>query len=245
MNIDDFVNYLIDKGFNNKQINQLIKIKEAGYNLIEYKYVESNDIETVEIDYIKPTDEVEKLRKLKYVIRKTKFKHSQLIEILNGYKENINYEIYAYSKYNSSQMFKIGYYLTNNINILEYCDESYNEYQMDEVGNGLKNNLDVTIYTNLKYDNWQMYEIKEGLKYNIDITQYNDIKYDDGQMGVLKEILIYNKNNPNKEIGIELFQNEKINWDTMDKLFNILKSNNQNKKIKAYKQLNDYKKNIK
>jgi hypothetical protein len=204
MNINELVNYLTEKGFDNKQIDQIVKIQESGYNLIEY----------IKNEQIKFTDDINKLRQLKNILMQDKYNNSQLHIIIIGYGENINYEMYSNLRYDWRQMEEVRLGLFGNIDILKYCNEAYDWAQMHEIRNGLEN--------------------------EIDITQYSDLKYNDYQMEVLKDILIYNKRNKGKEIDISLFQNEKIPENKMNNLFWMLRSNNQNSIIDAYKQLNEY-----
>jgi hypothetical protein len=114
---------------------------------------------------------------------------------------------------------------------------------MNQIRQGLESKIDIAIYNDLKYNDQQMCEIRLGLNLNIDVTVYNDFNFSYLQMSMLKFILNYNKENPKKEIDINLFQNEKIKHYEMSNLFNMLISNDNDKKIEAYKILNEYKKN--
>jgi hypothetical protein len=219
MNTEEFINYLTEKEFNDKQINQLIKIREIGYDLIKYVDEDSNmSVEIIKEGYIKPTDNIEKLRNLKNRLLKNKYSNSQLTEILDGYKENIDYKIYTDIKYDGVQMMQIKNGLKNNINILNYC----NEY----------------------YDGRQMFAIRYGLENNVDINKYNNLKYNGSQMDLFNDILIYNKENPDKEINILLFENEKIPSYEMHGLFIKLQSDDQDEKIEVYRKINEYNKEI-
>jgi hypothetical protein len=267
MKIEEFINYLIKEGFNEKQINQLVKIQEAGYDLLEGYYDEYYcNVNIIKEKYVETNDNIEKLRELKDVLLKNKFSKGQLIEIMEGYKLNIEYSIYSDIKFNWSQMLEIKEGLIDNVNILKYCDESYENTQMEQIKIGLKDEVDVTKYCNKKYNEDQMRQIRLWLEHKIDITlfcndaytedqmneigsgiemcvdvrQYNDVKYNNNQMKILKSILVYNNKNSDKEIDIELFQNEKILSGEMYNLFFMLVSGNQNEKIEAYKKLNKY-----
>jgi hypothetical protein len=217
MIINEFINYLINKGFDEKQISQLVKIQEAGYNLTKCEDNETrNTIKIIEDKYIKPTDNIDKLRQLKDILIKDKYDNNQLTEILVGYCDNINYNIYSNIKFNSFQMYKIRYGLENGIDITKYCNETYNWMQMSE--------------------------IIKGVELNIDVKQYLDIKYNCDQMEMLRIILVHNKINQDNQIDIKLFQNEKIPSNKIEELFEMLILNNQELKIEAYKQLEKYNK---
>jgi hypothetical protein len=270
MNEKEFIEYLEENGFEEKQINQLLKIQEAGYNLITY-YDEDIDeeIEILEYEFITPSCNLDKLRQLKDILINYKYSDSQLTQIVVGYSNNIDYTRYSDKIYNGMQMSQIREGLEKNINILNYCDftfnndqmeeirigllrgvnvtkynnTKYNSNQMSQIRSGLEKKIDITRYCNELYDCEQMLQIKNGLLNCIDITKYNDLKYEYEQMHVLKNILIYNRENPSNEIDISLFENERILSYDMEMLFNKIKSNVQEFKIEAYKELNKYNQN--
>jgi hypothetical protein len=100
MNTEEFINWLKEQRFNDKQINQLVIIKEANYDLENiYNRHKNKNINSFD-DYITSKDSIEKLRQLKDILINDKFDTYQLLEILNGYKNDIDYKIYADSKYN-------------------------------------------------------------------------------------------------------------------------------------------------
>jgi hypothetical protein len=141
MNIDEFISYLIKKRFNDKQINQLLKIQEAGYNLVEYIDKDSGiSVKIIESEYIVPTDDIEKLRQLKFILLKDRYDTSQLTEIIDGYCKNLDYEKYSHIKYNG--------------------------FQMCEIKDGLEEKVDITKYNDIKYSDYQMCVLREILIYN-------------------------------------------------------------------------------
>jgi hypothetical protein len=246
LNTEELVNYLTEKDFNDKQINQLVKIQEAGYDLIEYIDIDGGStIRIIEDKYITPDDDIEKLRRLKDILINDKYDNSQLTEIIDGFYKNLNYDVYATKIYNGRQMYSIRLGLEDEINVTKYCDDKYNSSQLERVVSGLKDNINILDYCDYTFDGFQMYEILDGLINKIDVTQYNNIKYDDNQMEILKDILIFNKEKPRSAIDISLFQNENISPDEMDNLFNMLISQDSNEKIEAYKILNQYKEVVK
>jgi hypothetical protein len=243
MIINKLIDYLIEDGFEDKQINQLVKIQEAEYDLIEdYGKKYGNEINIISDGYINVTDSVDKLRELKNILINNKFNNEQLTEILEGYKTNLNYEMYSDLKFDYLQMREIRLGLEFGIDVTLYYDIKYNNAQMYQIKCGLEEGIDITSYCDEKYSYKQMLQIRSGLEANIDINVYNDLKYNTGQMIVLKKILIHNKHYPDRKVDIELFQNEKLSSYDMACLFNMLNSNNQDTKIEAYRQLNVCKK---
>jgi hypothetical protein len=213
LNIEAFINYLTNKGFDDKQINQLVKIQESGYDLIEF-YDDNDIVKPIEENYIKNTDGINELRKLRNILVENRFNNNQFSEILKGHSCNIKYEKYSDLKYNADQMLEIRMGLKINIDIEKYSKESYSWEQMEQ--------------------------IRLGLCDRVDVTKYNDIKYNCEQMEVLKEILLYNKKYPKKSIDISLFQNEKITSDEMNFFFELLKINIPSFKNEIYDELNKY-----
>jgi hypothetical protein len=212
MNTEKFVIYLEGKGFNNKQINQLVKIKEAGYNL-STKIIERN--------YITPEIDIENLRKLKNILVNDRFDNVQFSEIVEGYIANVNYEIYANLKFNAYQMEEIKFGLMCGFNILQYCDENYDWPKMNEIRNGLEEKIDVTKYNDIKYNDMQMERLKNMLIYNkenpekeIDISlfQNENIRYE--KMYKLFNMLISNNENDKIEAYRQL--NEYNKEDTIN-----------------------------
>jgi hypothetical protein len=241
MNIESFINYLIEKGFEDRQINQLIKIQEAGYNLVNYIDNDNNEeIKIIESEYIKITDDMDKLRELKNILINNKFTNSQLSEIIDGYKNNINYKAYAKKEYNGYQMFEFKRCLEEGLDVSICYENKYNFDQIQQVRFGLEEGVNILNYCDNTFKYGQMSEVRNGLFAGIDVTKYNNIKYNNEQMHMLKNILIYNKENPKSEIDVSLFQNEKIGYEKMNEFFYNLKYGDHNTKIKTYKRLNEY-----
>jgi hypothetical protein len=250
VNIDEFIKYLEEKGFNEKQINQLVKIQESGYDFMKYySCLYGIDIEIIEDKCIKPEDDIKKLRELKNILINNNFNNEQLTVVVEGYKDNIDYELYAKIEYNNNQMleiknglnskidikkyadikydedqmYQIRLGLLNNVDITNYCNYNYNANKMVEIRLGLENKLDVMNYNNTEYSWRQMQQIRLGLEYKLDVTKYNDIKYNYKQMFQIR----YGLTN---KVDVTKYNDIKYNDGQMEVLREILEYNKKNKK---------------
>jgi hypothetical protein len=173
---NELVKYLENNKFDSRQINQIFKIYECGYDIL--KYFSSRyqiHINAIEEGYIKPTDDIEKLRKLKDVLLINEFNNDQLTEVLKGYEKDVNYSI--------------------------YCNVGYTDMQMEIIRYGLEAGLNVNLYNDSSYDWTQMLVLLKILKHNnddpdrdIDIRQFqNKIISGDEMYTIFNDLLSCNQ----------------------------------------------------
>lgn len=88
------------------------------------------------------------------------FNDEQLTKLYMGYKNKINYTIYANPKFNVYQMGRIYTGLTKGLDVSVYANPEFTPEQIFQIKEGLIQGLDVSIYANPEYDWVQMEKIR-------------------------------------------------------------------------------------
>ena len=96
------------------------------------------------------------------------FNDEQLTKLYMGYKNKIDYTIYANPKFNVYQMGRIYTGLTKGLDVSVYAKPEYTCYQMEEIRLGLLKSLDVKIYSDPNIKAEDMERIRKELEKNID-----------------------------------------------------------------------------
>ena len=79
------------------------------------------------------------------------FNDEQLTKLYMGYKNKIDYTIYANPKFNVYQMSRIYTGLTKGLDVSVYATPEFNFEQMDEIYQGIKDGIDVSTYAKPEY----------------------------------------------------------------------------------------------
>lgn len=79
------------------------------------------------------------------------FNDEQLTKLYMGYKNKINYTIYANPKFNVYQMGRIYTGLTKGLDVSVYAKPAFDDEQMAEIMLGLSEGLDVSTYAKPEY----------------------------------------------------------------------------------------------
>ena len=79
------------------------------------------------------------------------FNDEQLTKLYMGYKNKIDYTIYANPKFNVYQMGRIYTGLTKGLNVSVYAKPTFDDEQMAEIMLGLSEGLDVSTYAKPEY----------------------------------------------------------------------------------------------
>lgn len=79
------------------------------------------------------------------------FNDEQLTKLYMGYKNKIDYTIYANPKFNVYQMGRIYTGLTKGLDVSVYAKPAFDDEQMSEIMFGLSEGLDVSTYAKPEY----------------------------------------------------------------------------------------------
>lgn len=79
------------------------------------------------------------------------FNNEQLTKLYMGYKNKIDYTIYANPKFNVYQMGRIYTGLTKGLDVSVYAKPAFDDEQMAEIMLGLSEGLDVSTYAKPEY----------------------------------------------------------------------------------------------
>lgn len=131
---------------------------------------------------------------------------------------------------------KLGYPIEQ---IIDVCNT---QGQINVYGIMFKRGFDIKPFTKYHFTAEQLNEFLSGLENDIDMSSILPYNFNKHQIKTLIYALKYNKENPEKQINIDVILDPKIDVNTMRHAIKVLKSGTLNEKIALYQEL-DKKKN--
>lgn len=171
-----------DKGFNEYQLKQIEKGKQAGVDVNWYADPRFN------------SGQMEEIRKgLESGVDVSIYAHPRydwrkMLNIREILESGFDINVYADpKKFNWQQLGEIKSGLKKGFDVSIYADPKFTWRQMREIVFGLRKGLDVSIYADPKFDGEQMLQIRLGLEDGLDVSIYADPKFTWKQMMAIRK----------------------------------------------------------
>ena len=123
------------------------------------------------------------------------FKNDQLEEIVKGFEDGIQANLYANKKYDSKIMHSYYIALKNNINPQPFIDQGYNPAQLYEIYMAIKNGTDKELllkHINKDYSSTKIGNIRYALEFSMftdeDVEKVKSLGEDAGRTYVNKKL---------------------------------------------------------